>query len=120
MTKSIVGYSLFDSDEIADLEEKCVSMIKRASKGKLKADSVSLHKRERRVTYQFGKGYRLGRKEQEIAKLKDPLDISPIPEWIQGIDDQSNVSMNSCAVKSFNELFTELIISCYINQAMNY
>ena len=40
VTKSIVGYSLFDSDEIADLEEKCLSMIKRASKGKLKADSV--------------------------------------------------------------------------------
>jgi len=83
VTKSVVGYSLFDSDEIADLEEKCLSMIKRASKGKLKADSVSLHKRERRVTYQFGKGYRLGRKEQEIAKLKDSLDISPIPDWIK-------------------------------------
>ena len=93
VTKSVVGYSLFDSDEIADLEEKCLSMIKRASKGKLKADSVSLHKRERRVTYQFGKGYRLGRKEQEIAKLKDSLDISPIPDWIEGIDDRNNVSI---------------------------
>ena len=54
-------------------------------------DSVSLHKRERRVTYQFGKGYRLGRKEQEIAKLKDSLDISPIPDWIEGTDYRNKV-----------------------------
>lgn len=83
VSESVVGYSLFDSDEIHELEENCLKMIQRASKGKLKADSVSLHKRERRITYQFGKGYRLGRKEQEIAKVKDSLDISPIPEWIQ-------------------------------------
>ena len=39
ISKSIVGHSIFDSDETAELEEEYFKMLSRAYKGKLRADS---------------------------------------------------------------------------------
>ena len=43
---------------------------------------MNVEKRERRMNYQFGHGYKMGRDEREVAKLKAKVDVSPIPEWI--------------------------------------
>ena len=48
----------------------------------MRVDSVNVEKRERRLNYQFGHGYKMGRDEREVAKLKAKVDVSPIPEWI--------------------------------------
>jgi len=118
ISKDIQGYSIFDSDQIQDFEEKYFKMIQRAHKGKLKADSgnpvattlliilsremnnstfciistpgdftintqkyprekVHLKRKEKRIIYHFGNGYRFGRDEDEEAKLRNQKDISP-------------------------------------------
>jgi len=83
ITENIIGYSLFDSDDIADIEDSFDQMTQRATKGKLRVDTVNVEKRERRVNYQFGRGYKMGRHSDEVARLKNDVDVSPIPDWIQ-------------------------------------
>jgi len=83
ITENIIGYSLFDSDDIADIEDSFDQMTQRATKGKLRVDTVNVEKRERRVNYQFGRGYKLGRHSDEVARLKNDIDVSPIPDWIK-------------------------------------
>ena len=45
-----------------------------------------MKRKEKRIIYHFGNGYRFGRDEDEEAKLRNQKDISPIPDWIQGIN----------------------------------
>ena len=40
-------------------------MTDRAAKGKLRVDTVNVEKRERRLSYQFGRGYKMGRSRDE-------------------------------------------------------
>jgi len=82
VSANIIAYSLFDSDQISEIENAFDEMTDRAAKGKLRVDTVNVEKRERRLSYQFGRGYKMGRSRDEVAKMKNDMDVSPIPEWV--------------------------------------
>ena len=44
-------------------------LTKKYFQGKLRVDTVNVEKRERRVNYQFGRGYKLGRHSDEVARF---------------------------------------------------
>ena len=64
---------------------------------------MNVEKRERRMNYQFGHGYKMGRDEREVAKLKAKVDVSPIPDWVSEkiIDRMVKVCM---AMKKIREI----------------
>ena len=69
---------------------------------------MNVEKRERRMNYQFGNGYKMGRDEREVAKLKAKVDVSPIPEWVSEkiIDKMVKVCFNARKVQK-NETFRQ-------------
>ncbi|CAG5111818.1 Oidioi.mRNA.OKI2018_I69.chr2.g6090.t1.cds [Oikopleura dioica] len=75
----IKGFSIFDADDVEDLERNCTSMIERGGKGKFRVKSIDISRL--RMKYFFGHGYDYGGGKGS-EKFFNPKDISPIPEWI--------------------------------------
>ena len=89
----IKGFSIFDADDVEDLEKNCTSMIERGGKGKFRVKSIGTYLvfdrkltkpsdiSRLRMKYFFGHGYDYGGGKGS-EKFFNPKDISPIPEWI--------------------------------------
>ncbi|CBY32944.1 unnamed protein product [Oikopleura dioica] len=75
----IKGFSIFDADDVEDLESDCRSMIERGGKGKFRVKSIDISRL--RMKYFFGYGYEYGGGKGS-EKFFNPKDISPIPDWI--------------------------------------